>query len=246
MAKTPRRFAARLSGSAFLPEDALVPFHVIAGAAGISRQGARNIECDALAKLQALTTMNLEGEPNTMTPSVFYQTERVRNAFDAFTFLNIAEIAKLTKHSEEEVFVRLTVLANAGYAEKRGPSGVYALTDEGRNSIGHSAPPISDDPTWAMQIMRALAALFKVEPADVLGATFGPAVVARARLCHALHVRGWTNERIEKKFSFPAGWADAGIARWKRVKAREEGAPVSELRLKISRKRIVQAQGATA
>lgn len=160
-----------------------------------------------------------------MSPGIFLATESVRRALFDLGFANFPELARATGMGERDVEARIALLEGLDYVEAVHNS--FALTEEGRHSVHHSAPPLpdNDDARWPLELLRALSVHYRIEVSDVLGAEVGPAVLARARLCHALHARGWSHRRIEAQFSFRKGWAEAGVQRWLRVREREGEAP---------------------
>lgn len=87
-----------------------------------------------------------------------------------------------------------------------------------REELGHRS--------HASELAYAIAQHYGVETHAMLQTgVAGPAVVARARLCAALHARGWSADRIARYFGMRRDWVERGIARWPKLEASEGKRP---------------------
>lgn len=103
------------------------------------------------------------------------------------------------------------------------PLFAYELTETGVRMLGWAAPPSgSSGGEYAGEILRALAYHHAISIAEILSSTVGVAVVARARLCYALHARGWPYERIDSHLRLERGRAESGVSRWRRIISRKK------------------------
>ena len=71
---------------------------------------------------------------------------------------------------------------------------------------------------WAGELANAVATFCKVEVHDMLHGAGHLAAGARARLCAALHARGWSHDAIDHYYAMRPGSAERGVLVWTKLK----------------------------
>ncbi len=169
--------------------------------------------------------MSAELEPDSdtgelpMSPASFFATEAMRWTLHGEAPKWISPTGLAIRHKiKDEIIVESALEMLAAHSlVVADVVGRFQLTPGGVASLHWAAPPADEyGAPWAAGLFRAIVAHHATTPTAALGAFVGSGVVARARLCYALHARGWSKYRIHLQFQIPAEQIEAGIARWKR------------------------------
>lgn len=170
--------------------------------------------------------------PAALTPSLFFETQRLRQKLsggpktaEAMALGLYALSAIPIEDAIKEVVSQPQSLRRCGivFAEVNGNAGrrtEHTLTALGHSSLKWRTPPRDsqvDPRRWAGEVARAISQSHRINHHAMLRAQYaGPEVLkARGRLCDALHHDGWTWNVIERHFGMRMGVAEAAAMAWR-------------------------------